>query len=59
MRPVVQDLTAAQVWYVARVQPESITPEEAQQIYDYNVGEEADRAYWEAAARVLKTLSQQ
>jgi hypothetical protein len=51
------NLSAAQVWYVAHVYPERVTPEEAQASHDLEVKTEADRTYWIAAARVLNDLA--
>ena len=52
-------LTAAQVWYVARVYPERVTDVEAREPYEKEVQTEADRSYWEVAARVLNELGRE
>jgi hypothetical protein len=54
----VPKLTAAQVWYVTRVQPESVTPGEAQKVYDSVANKwNIDTSYWDASARVLSDLA--
>jgi len=49
-------ITAAQVWYVARVYPERVSDAEARKPYEREVQTEDDRSYWEAAAQVLTEL---
>jgi len=50
-------LTAAQVYYVARVYPERVSVDEAQPVFDADVKDQNSRSYWEAAAEVLNTLA--
>ncbi|HET7641728.1 MAG TPA: hypothetical protein VFK47_23655 [Ktedonobacteraceae bacterium] len=49
-------LTAAQVWYITRVYPETVTEAEVIEDYDKEVTTEADRSYWEATANILNKL---
>ena len=49
-------LTAAQVYYVVKVYPETISDAEAREVYEQEVTAEEDRSYWEATARVLSQL---
>lgn len=50
-------VTPAQVWYVARVYPETVTDAEAREPYGQAITSEADRSYWEATADVLNRLA--
>lgn len=51
------DLTGAQVWYVCKVYPETITRDEAQVLFDRDILDETDRSYWEAAASALNKIA--
>ena len=50
-------ITSAQAWYVATVYPESVSPDEAREDFDKRVLSEADRTYWESAAKILNTMA--
>lgn len=50
-------LTAAQCWYVARVQVKPVWAEEAQAAYDQAELSDTDRAGWEATAAALFELT--
>lgn len=50
-------LTAAQCWYVARVQAKPVWAEEAQAAYDQAGLSDTDRAGWEATATALSELT--
>lgn len=50
-------LDAAQVWYVAHVYPERVSIAEARVVAEWLRLSDNDRAYWEAAARVLTDLA--
>jgi hypothetical protein len=48
--------TPAQIWYVARVYPETVTDAEARGPYELAITSEADCSYWETTANVLNRL---
>jgi hypothetical protein len=50
-------ITAAQAWYVARVYPERVTDAEARRDFEQEIISEAERTYWESAARVLSDMA--
>ena len=52
-------LSSSQVWYITQVYPESVTADEVQSQYEEAVTTDSDKAYWEAAARLLNQFCQE
>ena len=49
-------VTAAQVYYITKVYPETVTDEESRTEYEKNICTPANRLYWETVAKIINNL---
>ena len=50
-------ITAAHVWYVSQIHPESLGDAELQALFNARVLKDSDRAYWALAAQILNSVA--
>ena len=50
------NITPAQLYYITKVYPETVTEEEALPVYQENVITPANRSYWESAANIVNKI---
>lgn len=50
-------ITYAQLWYLTRVYPESISEREAQQSWDDSDHEQEEQSFFESAAKIVNNIT--